>query len=367
MNGDNFKDDLSNVEEISSEVVSQEIVLEEADLEDTVSAEEVSVENSEVEVEILEISEEVGNLENVEVIGANEKTRRPGKGFSLEKRRAIAGYLFVLPFILGFLFFLLYPLGMSFQWSMASTDSGVRTINGKGVFDIVRYVGFSNYGKIISEDYDFSKNFLLTIERTFLWTPFIIVFSLFIAIMLNRKIRFRGVFRVIYFLPVLLGTGLVLQKLSDVTQMLTIPQGLTNLIQYIVSNESVETFIRDLLQSIINMFWKMGVQIIIFLAGLQSIPESYYEAARVDSANWWDMLWKITIPMLSPMILLNVVYSIIDSFRDSSNPIVEYILKQYGYANWVEVSTMGWMYFAVTLIMLGVVFLATRRFIFYEK
>ena len=330
--------------------------------------------------DVLQLSdEEINNNESEsgEVNESNQsgevnlamKAPKRKRGFSIEKRRAVAGWIFVSPFLIGFVVFLLYPLVESFRWSMGHAGTSGPGVDefGRGGFHIKEMVGLANYGNIISSDYNFTKNFVETLERTFLWTPFIIVFSLFIAIMLNRKIKFRGVFRVIYFLPVLLGTGLVFSKLSTVTSMLTIPEQLTTSIQYIFRNEDVEKFLADLLVNIINMFWKMGVQIIIFLAGLQGISDTYYEAAKVDSANWWDMLWKITIPMISPMILLNTVYTIIDSFRDEGNPIVKYILDQYGKARWVEMSTMGWMYFVVTLLMLGLVFLATRRFVFYEK
>ena len=326
---------------------------------------------AEVEPNEIELSEVITE----EIMPQKKKPKK--RSFSLEKRRAVAGYLFVAPFVIGFIVFMLYPLLTSLQWSMAGSGSGIKTVDilnsagevigSKGTFVIPSYTFFGNYGQIISEDYDFTVSFLETIQRTFLWTPFIIAFSLFIAIMLNRKIKFRSVFRVIYFLPVLLGTGLVLSKLEPVTKMLEIPNSLIESAWYILDSGSIIGFLKDLIESIIGMFWKMGVQIVIFLAGLQSVSDTYYEAAKVDNANWWDQLWKITIPMLSPMILLNTVYTIIDSFRDQSNPIVAYILKQYNATKWVNVSAMGWMYFLVTLIMLGTVFAITRRFVFYEK
>jgi len=295
----------------------------------------------------------------------SSKKKKRKKGFSLEKRRALAGYAFVSPFIIGFMVFMLYPLITSLQWAMST--GGITTINDVGRFQIQEFVWLGNFRNILVSNIEFLEAFLDTIQRTFLWTPFIIVFSLFIAILLNKKIKFRGVFRVIYFLPVLLGTGLVFSQLSPVTDMLTTPMELSRTIQFIFRNEGVEGFLGDLLKSIISMFWKTGVQIVIFLSGLQGISESMYEAARVDSANWWDMLWKITIPILSPMILLNTIYTIIDSFRDNANPIVAYISKQYANAEWTTVSAMGWLYFLVTLILLGTVFAITRRFVFYEK
>ena len=296
----------------------------------------------------------------------NKPEKKHRKGLGLETRRALSGYVFVLPFLLGFAIFMLYPLIQSLIWSIADGGIVVDQVTQKGYYEIREIVGLLNYQEILATP-AFMEAFWATIQRTFIWTPFIVVFSLFIALMLNRKIRFRGVFRVIYFLPVLLVTGLVFNAVSPVMDMMTMPEELTRTISYLLGNGEVSTFLNDLLTEMISVFWKSGVQIVIFLSGLQGISDSLYEAAKVDSANGWDMLWKITIPMLSPMILLNAIYTIIDSFRDEANPIVAYILKMYEGSKWTELTAMGWMYFLVTLVLLGIVFLITRRFVFYEK
>lgn len=306
-------------------------------------------------------------IQDVKPTKSKNGKKKKRKGFSLESRRAAAGYVFVLPFIIGFAVFMLYPLIQSLIWSMAIGGPGKDPVTGKGGYIISDYVGLYNYQEILGTDDAFMVAFLETLQRTFIWTPFIVVFSLFIALMLNRKIRFRGVFRVIYFLPVLLGTGLVFQAVSPVMDMLTMPEELTRTISYLLGSGEVATFLNDLLADMISIFWKSGVQIVIFLSGLQGISDTYYEAARVDSANGWDMLWKITIPMLSPMILLNAIYTIIDSFRDEANPIVAYILEMYRNTKWAYLTAMGWMYFLVTLVLLGIVFAVTRRMVFYEK
>lgn len=296
-----------------------------------------------------------------------KKGKKKKKGFSLETRRSLAGYVFSLPFVIGFAVFMLYPLIQSLIWSMSIGGPGRDEATGKGGYIIKEFVGMGNYQTILGTDNEFMEAFLATIQRTFIWTPFIVVFALFIALMLNRKIRFRGVFRVIYFLPVLLGTGLVFNAVSPVMEMLTMPEELTRTISYLLGSGEVSTFLNNLLTEMISIFWKSGVQIVIFLSGLQGISDTYYEAAKVDSANGWDMLWKITIPMLSPMILLNAIYTIIDSFRDEANPIVAYILEMYKGSKWAELTAMGWMYFVVTLVLLGIVFAITRRMVFYEK
>lgn len=326
----------------------------------------VDVMNTAPEMEVVAID----TAEETEVIATEQETEKGVKSkkqkakkrkrMGLETRRALSGYVFVLPFLIGFLVFMLYPLIQSLVWSMARGNAG------SGGYIITEMVGLYNYQEILATP-AFMEAFVATLQRTFIWTPFIVVFALFIALLLNRKIRFRGVFRVIYFLPVLLGTGLVFNAVSPVMEMMTMPEELTRSISYLLGNGDVSTFLNDLLTEMISIFWKTGVQIVIFLSGLQGISDSLYEAAKVDSANGWDMLWKITIPMLSPMILLNAIYTIIDSFRDESNPIVAYILEQYSSAKWAQLTAMGWMYFLVTVVLLAIVFAITRRFVFYEK
>jgi len=270
--------------------------------EDTVKDTEILLENSDTDMPSEENteSENIGSdgslvMQSDMIVMPPPVNKR--RWFGFERRRAACGYIFVAPFIIGFIVFMVFPLITSFYWSL--TDGFIGVVDGVSGFHVENFLWFRNYGVMVSENFDFTVAILDTMQRTFIWTPFIIVFSLFIAIMLNRKIRFRGMFRVIYFLPVLLGTGFVMQRLGAVTDMLEIPLRLEFMLQYIIGNAHVEEFLNDLLANIMTMFWRMGVQIVIFLAGLQGISDSYYEAAKVDSANWWDMLWKITLPMLS--------------------------------------------------------------------
>ena len=290
-----------------------------------------------------------------------EKKMRPPKrkrSFSLEKRRAIAGYIFVSPWIIGFLLFMAYPLVTSFIFSL----SRVKIRAGK--VDLA-FVGLRNYKEIFTQDREFLPLFWETIQRTLIWTPFIVVFALFIAMLLNKKIKFRGVFRLIYFLPVLLGTGYVFTKLSGVTEYLTMPRSLVRSLLYIMP--SLGQSLSEIIDQILGVFWKTGVQIIIFLAGLQSIPDTLYEAAKFDNSNSCDMFWKITLPMLSPVIVLNTIYTIIASFRDESNPLVNYIIQAFGASKFDATTTMGWMYFIVIFIIIGLTFLFLRRSVYYEK
>lgn len=278
---------------------------------------------------------------------------------SFEKKRRLTGYVFTAPFIIGFGILMLIPLIMTLVMSLGE------------IYDIVglktRIIGFDNYIKLFTEDVSFVPAFLNTIKISFLWTPFVVVFALFIAILLNKDIKGKGIFRVIFFLPVLLGSGYIMSQLDGATNILKMPTQMEEFIAYYF-NPSIADFINQLLGQIMNVFWKTGVQILLFLSGLQSIPDSYYEAARVDNANSWDCFWKITLPMISPIVLLNVVYTMIDSFRDTNNEIGALIVSVgFDNANYEYGSAMGWVFFAVIGLFTGLVFLLSRRLVTYDK
>lgn len=231
----------------------------------------------------------------------------------------------------------------------------------------MKFVGWNNYIRLFKTDVNFLPAFFDTLKNTFLWTPFILVFALFLAILLNRNIRFKGVFRVIFFMPVLLGTGYIMQQVSGAANILQMPDDIKSMIQYYFSKDLAD-FFNQLLTQIMKMFWQTGIQVVIFLSGLQSIPDSYYEAARVDNGNNWDCFWKITLPMLSPVILLNLIYTIIDNFRSTDNKIAALIVNMvFKNADYEYGAAMGWVYFTVTILIVGLVFLIMRRFITYEK
>lgn len=282
------------------------------------------------------------------------------KRISLEKRSKIAGYLFALPFIVGFCVFMLYPLLLNLKLSLGERI-GTVGFNTK-------FVGFKNYIDLFSSDVKFAPAFLETMKQTFLWTPFIIVFALFIAIILNRNLKGKGFFRVIFFLPVLLGTGYVMQHVGGAATVLALPESVNEFVSVSFS-PGLADFINNLLQEVLSNIWLTSVQIVIFLSGLQGISETYYEASRIDGANALEQFWKITLPLLSPVILLNIVYTIIESFRSTDNAIADLIVKtafgedpRYEYG-----AAMGYVYFLVVLLVVGAVFLISRKMVNYEK
>lgn len=308
-----------------------------------------------------------------------KKTRRPA---SLDKRKAHAGWFFVLPFVIGFVLIYLPIIFDSIKFSFNEINP-VRT--GGYTLD---YVGFANYQTALFENADYVKTLVAGIKQLILEVPSIVIFSLFIAVLLNDKIVGRAAFRAILFVPVILSTGLIesidaQNSLSEFMgsdesiDMGTGESAAAQLSQAIdlealfanmkVGTELVE-YVASAVDSISNIVNRSGVQILIFLAGLQSISPAIYESCRMDGATAWETFWKITFPMISPMILVNAVYTIIDAFTSDSNAVMKLIDSVYSQPNGNVVSSaMAWMYFLVVILILAIVAAIMSAFVFYQK
>ncbi len=270
----------------------------------------------------------------------------------LEKREARMGYLFVAPWIIGVLLFLLIPLGQSFYYmwfNIRITPLGT----------VYNYVATQNFTQIWLENPEFPQQLVTYIWQTIVQVPVIVVFALLIAMMLNGKIRCRGLFRLIFFLPVIIVSGPVMNMLVD-EGAATIPsmnvQSIVNAFDTFLSHSLAES-VGEIFSNMIMTLWYSGVQILIFLSALQKLDPALYEAAKIDGGSNWECFWKITLPTIKPMILLNAVYTVIFLSGNEQNSLINMIEsamfsgtkeKGYGYA-----SAMAWMYaIVITLIVL---------------
>ncbi len=279
----------------------------------------------------------------------------------MHTRRTLASLLFISPWILGFLLFFLRPIFISLRLSFGSLVNivGLQTT----------WAGWTNYVRAFTIDVEFMPRFLGQVGNTFLYTPLITAFSLILAMLLNQKIRGKGFFRVVFFLPVLLGSGVVMAQLQE-TGMQTraieaaaavlLPE---RLVSYLGPNFAAAMNL--LLTHISDILWKCGVQIILFLSGLQTISPSLYESARCDAATGWEMFWFITLPMMSPIILLTVVYTIIDSFADINNQVMGYILQMKTEMDYA--AAIGWIYFVFIFLVVILLYGILGRRVYQEK
>lgn len=290
---------------------------------------------------------------------------KPKKVGRLAKREALMGYIFVSPWIIGAIFFLLLPLIQSFQYSLAKIK-----ITPKG--KVIQFIGYENFTQILLEDAEYPVALISYFWKTVFSVPIIVVFALLIAMFLNQKIRCKGLFRLVFFLPVIIVSGPVMNMLVS-QGAATIPamnvQGIRSAMETFMPSY-MASGISEVFANMIMILWYSGVQILIFLSALQKIDSTLYEAASIDGGSGWECFWKITLPTIKPMILLNAVYTVIFLSNNEQNNIINIIQnsmfagnKGYGYA-----SAMAWMYsVVVTLIVAAVAILLLTRKDVYEK
>ena len=295
----------------------------------------------------------------------HKKTKiKPGR---LAKRDAITGLLFILPWIIGACVFLAYPLATSFYYALNNIRM---TPLGKSF----NFVGYGNFTQILLSDADFPTQLVDYMTTTVISVPVIVVFALIIAMMLNQNIKGRGFFRLIFFLPVIIVSGPILGMLTaqgagSITAIDT--QAISNAIHGFLPY-SIAQPIAEIFENMVTILWYSGVQILIFLSGLQKVDRSMYEAAQIDGGSGWECFWKITLPTIKPLILLNCVYTVVFISNNNQNQIIELIKtsmfsgtkeKGYGYA-----SAMAWLYSIVVLLIVGLfaLILMTRKDV-YEK
>jgi len=301
--------------------------------------------------------------------------RRQRKLRGLERRKVISGYMFTLPFTLGFLIFMIRPLFQSLYMSFSNVDVSA------GGFKII-FAGLENYKRAFTIDIEFNRLLTEEILRMCINTPAIIVFSFFSALVLNQKFKGRGFVRAIFFLPVILSSGVILgveynnSLLAGMQEMIAKSDtgtSITGAIQDILVTSGVGTrafrIVFDIVDGIYDVAVSSGIQIIIFLSGLQTIPSSMYEAADIEGCTAWEKLWKITFPMISPLFLVNWVYTIVDFCMRSDNQVMEKIREEmvvqinYGFS-----SAMAWVYFLIVILIIGVTsFIISKGVYYYDE
>ncbi|HPU63436.1 MAG TPA: sugar ABC transporter permease [Mobilitalea sp.] len=302
---------------------------------------------------------------------SKKEDKKQKKPKSLAYRNAISGYLFTLPFTVGFLTFLLVPLLQSLRMAFSTVkfEGGI----------VYEFVKFNNFKYIFTVDPDFTRYILNEFLQMVYTIPSIIIFSFFIAIVLNQEFKGRGLVRAIFFLPVILSSGVLvgietnntlLQGLKDVIAEQSNATSITDVVKSLFITEGAYIgpiqYIFDAIDRIYDIAIGSGIQIIIFLSGLQTISPSMYEAAKIEGATAWETFWKITFPMVSSLILVNVIYSIIDFFVRSDNEVMEHIKQtmtaqvEYGRS-----SAMAWTYFAVIAVIISLVSAFISKRVYY--
>lgn len=283
----------------------------------------------------------------------NETKGLRRRGISLGTREAVYGYSFVLIWIIGFGLFTLFPLIQTFFYSMNTV-----TVTATGITQ--KFVNWANYSRALFTDPNFVQLLIEYAIETLVSVPIVIIFSMVIALLLNLKLRFKGIFRTIFFLPVVITSGPVIKELTS--QGATSVPGIANSAAISSFLATLPPYLRNpidyLLTSFILILWFSGVQILIYLSSLQKIDKSIYEAAAIDGASAWESYWKITLPSLSTTTVINAIYTIITLSHFSENKVVKYIFSQtYAVEGGIGYSSaMSFIYFLVLSLLLAIVY-----------
>jgi ABC-type sugar transport system permease subunit len=300
-------------------------------------------------------------------------TQPSAKRVTYAQKKARMGFIYVLPWLLGFIFFFMIPLLTSLRYSLSKIEA-----NSDGI--IVHFQGFANYWHALTVDTEFNRTLTESILNMVINVPLIVVFSLFLSVVLNQKFFGRTAARAIFFLPVILASGVIMslestslvQAISDQNASGSVVSGgigtmeLTRMMLRAGVSEGIVDYLVGAVGRIYQIVSQSGVQILIFLAGIQSISPQLYEASKIEGATGYEAFWKITFPMVSPLILVNVVYTIIDSF--SSNAMTD-LIRDTGFKsfNFGLSSAMAWVYFLAIALILGIsTFIISRKVFYYD-
>ncbi len=303
---------------------------------------------------------------------------------SMRSKRAISGYLFILPFIVGFVVFMMVPLFTSLEMSfsqvtVSSTGFAIdpyfgleggqtiaQAIEEKGFGGmLLDLLGLDNYQYALTVDPTYNQLLVEEITKIATHTIAIIVVSFVIAILLNQEFKGRAFVRAIFFLPVILSSGVLVNLESDNILMSGMQELISEQTPFTVTDTMMEILtltglgsglldvVFELIAEVYTIVMSSGIQIVVFLSGLQNVPKSLYEAADVEGCTKWEAFWMITFPMVSPLLIVNIIYTIVDFFTKMDGDLADLLDENLLNFHYDRMSAMSWIYFAITLAMIG--------------
>lgn len=299
--------------------------------------------------------------------------------FSLERKQNLYGYVFVLPIIIGLAFIYLPVVIQSLIYSFSEihvTDKGFETV----------FIGWDNYYEALFVEDGFVRTVVESTALILVQIPIILIFAFFMANVLNQNFFGKTAARVVFFIPVIISTGII-AEVEGMTSMIDVYSSsekmdigsasgagnvfnyatLANLIIQTLNNTDLANIVLTAIDSLYSIITSSGVQMLIFLSGLQGISTSMYEAAQVEGATGWEVFWKISFPYVSPLILVNTIYTVIDQFLKADNLAVTFInAKLANSSAYALASSLSWIYTIVVLLFVGVVFLLINRMVIYQ-
>ncbi len=296
----------------------------------------------------------------------------------LAAKRNRYGYLFVAPFLIGFALFTLLPILQSILFSLSDLKL---TFTGYEL----SFAGLKSYQRALLVDADVRRLIVNALVQTFTQLPVILAFSFFAALLLKNPFPGRGLARSIFFLPVIMVSGVIASiDNSNLTLATMMNRNTADLVNGVATSfsanklilslfsDAIPAFVLDFLgkavDGIYDIIMASGLQIIIFIGGLNTISPSVFEASSIEGATAWESFWKITFPMMGPYLLLNTVYTIIDSFLNVKNPLIltiqNYLMS---FSEFSFGSAVSWIYFGIILLVVGVTLAIISKRVFYYE
>lgn len=275
---------------------------------------------------------------------------------SFERRRGLEGWAFSLPWIVGFVLLMILPLFLSVRTSFYET----KLTDPFGFEGGSPFVGFDNYVEVVKEpaygEVVF-ESFLSSLYKV----PVVVAFALFVAVLLKQEFPGRTVFRVIFFIPVILAGVIMSYLFSDEVGSLSVFSTLTSSTTF---SFVYKIFGTEIISQIGSIMWASSVEILIFLAALQSVPAILYEVVELDGATAWESFWHVTLPYISPFVILNAIYALVDTFVDARNPVMSLLSQLNSAGNKYGVAAaLSWMYMLATLLVILIFILLTKRWL----
>lgn len=307
----------------------------------------------------------------------DKENKKSKKKLTLAQKRAITGIVFISPWLLGFILYYVRSIFMTIQFTFSDVTNGETGYSTK-------FTGLANLKYIFTEDPKFNQQLVASMRDVFIDVPLIIIFSLLMAILLNQKFRGRTVMRAIFFLPVIMGSAAISEAIDLARQAMSGGISATSaeiaassasgidlnyylaLFKDIGMPTGILDYVVGAVERLANVVSMSGVQIVIFIAALQSIASSLYEVARIEGATTYETFWKVTFPMVMPHIITCLVYTVVDSFASSEVVNLSYSMifssNKYGYGSAMSLVSM----LAVCAVLFVVVALIQRRTFYYN-
>lgn len=288
---------------------------------------------------------------------------------SYEKKKSYYGYLFISIWAIGFVLLFLLPFISSVRYSLSNVSIQQGYVG-------LENVGFKNYTDLFTVNPDFLPAFTGTVSGVAVKAPLILVLSMFIAVILNQKFKSRTFFRAIFFLPVIISGGIAIDIINGNYFLGLISSGaradsmfesqtITNALIGAGIPQTAVDYIQNAVDSLFGLLWNSGIQILIFIAGLQSIPTTLYEVADVEGSNSWTTFWKITVPMLAPMLVVNVFYTVVDNMISYSNAMFKLIDTYTNQLKFDEAAAMAILNFIVIFVIVVAIYFIGNRYVHY--